>query len=101
MDQIFALLKWRYPGMIFAYMDDILIATGDDLALHQRIVHEVLELLEQESLFCKLSKYHFKQRMITYLGIIVEAGTIQIDPTKTNSLLAWPRTLKSVKHVTF
>ena len=55
MDQIFALLKQWYPGMIFAYMDDILIATGDDLALHQQIVHEVLKLLEKESLFCKLS----------------------------------------------
>jgi hypothetical protein len=99
MDRIFAPLKQRYPGMIFAYMDDILIATGDDLALHQQIMHEVLELLEQESLFCKLSKCHFEQRTITYLGIIVEAGTIRINPTKTNGLLAWPRTLKSVKQV--
>jgi hypothetical protein len=99
MDRIFVPLKQRYPGMIFAYMDDILIATGDDLTLHRQIVHEVLELLEQESLFCKLFKCHFEQHTITYLGIIVEAGTIRIDPTKTNGLLAWPRMLKSIKQV--
>ena len=99
MDQIFAPLKWWYPGMIFAYMDDILIATGDDLALHQQIVYKVLELLEKESLFCKLSKCHFEQRSIMYLGIIVEAETIRINPTKTNGLLAWPWTLKLVKQV--
>ena len=99
MDQIFALLKQWYLGMIFAYMDDILIATGDDLALHQQIVHEVLELLEKESLFCKLFKCYFEQCSITYLGIIVEAGMIRIDPTKINSLLAWPQMLKSVKQV--
>jgi hypothetical protein len=85
--------------MVFAYMDDILIATGDDLELHRQIVHEVLDLLEKESLFCKLTKCHFEQRSITYLGIIVKGGTIRIDPTKTNGLLAWPRELKSVKQV--
>jgi hypothetical protein len=80
-------------------MDNILIATGGDLALHRQIVHEVLDLLEEESLFCKLSKCHFEQTTITYLGIIVERGTIRIDPTKVNGLLAWPRELKSVKQV--
>ena len=54
MDQIFAPIKRRYPGNVFAYMDDILIATGDDLVLHQQIVHEVLDLLAQESLFVRL-----------------------------------------------
>jgi hypothetical protein len=35
MDRIFAPLKWRYPGLIFVYMDDILIATGGDRELHR------------------------------------------------------------------
>jgi hypothetical protein len=34
MDRIFAPLKRKYPGCIFVYMDDILIATGMDRALH-------------------------------------------------------------------
>ena len=34
-DQIFTPIKWWYPGNVFAYMDNILIATGDDLMLHQ------------------------------------------------------------------
>ena len=80
-------------------MEDILIATGDDIELHRRIVHEVLDLLAEESLFCKLSKCHFEQTSITYLGIVVEAGTIHIDPTKLNGLLAWLRKLTTVKQV--
>ena len=80
-------------------MNDILIATGDDIELHQRIVHKVLDLLAKESLFCKLSKCHFEQKSITYLGIVVEVGTIRIDPTKLNGLLAWPRKLTTVKQV--
>ena len=99
MDRIFAPLKRQYPGMFFIYMDDILIATGNDIVLHQEIIHAVLNLLCKESLFCKLSKCHFEQMTITYLGIIIEKGTIHIDPTKVNGLLAWPRTLKTVKQV--
>ena len=99
MDRIFAPIKRRYPGNVFAYMDDILIATGNDIGLHRRIVHEVLDLLAEESLFCKLSKCHFEQTSITYLGIVVEAGTIRIDPTKLNGLLAWPRKLTTIKQV--
>ena len=34
-----------------------------------------------------------------YLGIVVEAGTIRIDPTKINGLLSWPRKLTTVKQV--
>ena len=99
MDRIFAPLKQKYPGLLFIYMDDILIATGENLKLHWCIVHNVLNLLERESLFCKLSKCQFELHSITYLGIVVDVGTIQIDPTKINGLLAWPQKLTTVKQV--
>jgi Reverse transcriptase (RNA-dependent DNA polymerase) len=76
--------------MVFVYMDNILIMTVDDLTLHQQIVHEVLNLLERESFFLKLSKCKFKQKSINYLGIVVKDGKVQIDPTKQNGLAAWP-----------
>jgi Reverse transcriptase (RNA-dependent DNA polymerase) len=34
MDRLFRPLKDKYPGMLFVYMDDILIATDDDLSCH-------------------------------------------------------------------
>jgi Reverse transcriptase (RNA-dependent DNA polymerase) len=34
MDQVFHRLQDKYPGMIFVYMDDILIATIKDYELH-------------------------------------------------------------------
>jgi hypothetical protein len=42
--------------MIFVYMDNILVATIKDYDLHWQIVHEVLDLLEEESFFLKLEK---------------------------------------------
>jgi hypothetical protein len=85
--------------MVFVYMDDILIATIDDLALHRRIVHKTLDLLAKESFFLKSLKCKFEQKSIDYLGIVVKDGKVRIDPTKQNGLAAWPQTLLSVKQV--
>ena len=35
MDRIFTPLKAQYPGCIFSYMDNVLIATRDDEGLHE------------------------------------------------------------------
>jgi Reverse transcriptase (RNA-dependent DNA polymerase) len=99
MDCIFQQLHNKYPGMVFVYMDNILVATTMDKALHRKIVHEVLELLEKESFFLKPSKCKFEQESIDYLGIVVSKGTVWINPTKQNRLAMWPRKLTSVKQV--
>jgi Reverse transcriptase (RNA-dependent DNA polymerase) len=99
MDQLFKPLKDKYLSMLFVYMDDILIATTDDLYLHQQIIHKVLNHLEAESFFLKLSKCKFKHATIDYLGIIISNGTISINPTKHDSLAMWPEHLATVKQV--
>jgi Reverse transcriptase (RNA-dependent DNA polymerase) len=99
MDHVFHPLKDKYPGMLFVYMDNILITTPDNPELYEQIVHEVLELLEEESFFLKPTKCKFEQRSIKYLGIVVKEGTIHIDPTKSDRLKSWPRQLSTVKQV--
>jgi hypothetical protein len=96
MDRVFGPLKNKYPGMIFVYMDDILIATPDDEALHEQIVHEVLDMLAQEDFYLKLAKCHFHQKAIDYLGICIEEGKIKIDPTKRDGLADWAETLSGL-----
>jgi hypothetical protein len=39
-------------------------------------VHEVLDLLEEESFFLKPAKCKFEQQLIDYLGIVVTKGTV-------------------------
>ena len=43
-------------------MDDVLIATPDDLSIHCPIVHEVLDILEKESLFLHPEKCVFETK---------------------------------------
>ena len=99
MDRIFAPLKARYPGCIFVYMDNILIATGDDEELHERIVHDMLDMLAKEDFYLKLPKCLFHQCDIDYLGIRIEGGQLRIDPTKINGLAEWCEELKDVHEV--
>jgi len=51
MNRMFREMKMRYPNELFVYMDDILIATNDNLTRHRQIVHQVLDKLEKESYF--------------------------------------------------
>jgi hypothetical protein len=80
-------------------MDDILITTNNDEELHKRIIHEVLDLINQEDFFLKLNKCLFHQKSIDYLGIRIEGGRISINPTKLDGLTNWKEELKNVHEV--
>src|SRR6266403_1115152 len=51
MNHMFREMRMQYPTELFIYMDNILIATDDDLTRHRQIVHQVLDKLEEESYF--------------------------------------------------
>ena len=80
-------------------MDDILIATKNNIEQHREIVDAVLDLLAKESYFLCPTKCVFEQTSIEYLGVIVDGNKLSIAPTKAESLRDWPRTLTKVKDV--
>jgi hypothetical protein len=90
MNRLFKILTDQYPTELFVYIDDILVATNDNIDCHQQIVSEVLHLLASESYFLCPTKCSFKQTSITYLGVIVENNQIKPNPKKTNTLKDWP-----------
>ena len=99
MAQMFRDLINKYPTELFMDMDDILIATNNNLDRHRQIVDDVLELLAKESYFLRPSKYVFEQTCIEYLGLIMNGNKLAVDPAKAEGLKAWPRTLNKVKEV--
>ena len=48
-------------GWLIVYMDDILVATKDDLQFHEKCVHQMLEKLKKHNLYLKLEKCVFEQ----------------------------------------
>ena len=85
--------------MVHAYMDDILISMPQDLALHQRIVHEVLDALEATLFYLQVTKCIFEATCIKYLGLLIDGNTLKIDPTKLKGIQEWPETLNTLKQV--
>jgi hypothetical protein len=62
MTRVFRTLQNTYPGEILIYMDDILIATPNNLPRHQQIIQEVLQTMREESFFLKVAKCEFKKQ---------------------------------------
>src|ERR1700744_5143862 len=99
MARTFQPLTNKYPSELFVYVDDILIATDDNIKRHRQIIHDVLDLLEEESYFLHPTKCTFEQRRVEYLGVVVEGGKMLPDPKKMSALKDWPCTLSTVKEV--
>jgi RNase H-like domain found in reverse transcriptase/Reverse transcriptase (RNA-dependent DNA polymerase) len=70
-------------------MDDILIFT-ETLVEHHRIVKRVLEILAKNKLYLKAEKCNFEQTQVEYLGLIISAGKMEMDPVKIEGVSHWP-----------
>ena len=77
-------------GWLIVYMDDILVATKDDLEFHEKCIHWMLEKLKKHDLYLKPEKCIFEQRRIEFLGVILEDGTVQMDLAKVKGVADWP-----------
>ena len=99
MSRMFCTLCNKYPTELFVYIDDILIATKNDLTWHHKIVDAVLHTLAKESYFLWPSKCIFEQQCIEYLGVVINGKTLSINPAKANGLKDWPHDLTTAKQV--
>ena len=96
MNEIF--MEELREGWLTVYMDDMLIHTNDSLEVHRTAVHQVLDKLAKHDLFLKPEKCLFEQRRMEFLGVVLENGTIQMDPAKIKGVEDWPQP-KTVRDV--
>ena len=74
-------------GMVQVYIDDILIATVNDPKIHRLMVCKVLQHLEDMDMYLKPSKCYFEVHKIEFLGMILENGTVTMDPVKVAGIV--------------
>jgi hypothetical protein len=86
-------------GKVQVYIDDILIATEDDPAVHRPMVCKVLDQLQEMDMYLKPSKCHFEVHKIEFLGMILENGTVTMDPIKVAGVAEWkePKNVRDVQ----
>ena len=88
-------------GWLTIYMDDMLIHTKNDLLLHQKLVHRVLNKLKHHNLFLKPEKCLFKQQIMEFLGVVLKNRTIRMDPTKVKGVARLATTTNNERCTSF
>ncbi|KAA3456128.1 DNA/RNA polymerases superfamily protein [Gossypium australe] len=95
MNRIFRLYLDRF---VVVFRDDILIYSRDEKkhAEHLRIV---LQTLREKQLYAKFSKCEFWLHEVSFLGHIVSASGIRVDPSKISAILNWnpPKNVSEVR----
>ncbi|WVZ95693.1 hypothetical protein U9M48_041425 [Paspalum notatum var. saurae] len=75
---------------VLVFFDDILIYSHA-WADHLRHVRAVFSVLRHQQLFLKRSKCAFATSSVAYLGHVVSAPGVAMDPAKVQAVLDWPR----------
>lgn len=82
-------LRGLLDDFCVAYLDDILIFSKDrDTHLHH--IGQVLERLRSAELYAKPSKCVFFQDQVEFLGYIVSAEGVSMDPSRVDTIVSWP-----------
>ncbi|GKA53739.1 putative reverse transcriptase domain-containing protein [Tanacetum coccineum] len=88
------------------YLDKFVIVFIDDILIYSKTREEydehlglVLELLNKEKLYAKLSKCEFWLREVQFLGHVINGNGIHVDPSKIEAVKNWeaPRTPTEVR----
>ncbi|XP_052726000.1 uncharacterized protein LOC128194436 [Vigna angularis] len=96
-----------YMNRIFRpYLDKFVVVFIDDILVYSKSYEEhedhlrtVLGVLREKELYAKFSKCEFLMKEVQFLGHIVSAGGISVDPAKVRAVLEWesPRSVTKVR----
>nr|GFD44588.1 RNA-directed DNA polymerase homolog [Tanacetum cinerariifolium] len=70
---------------VIVFIDDILVYSMSEEE-HEQHLRIVLEILRQKKLYAKFLKYEFWLQQVAFLGHIVSADGITIDPSKVKAI---------------
>ncbi|KAK1665175.1 hypothetical protein QYE76_053334 [Lolium multiflorum] len=73
---------------VIVFIDDILIYSKSEEE-HEQHLEIILETLRQHKLYAKFSKCEFWLKEVGFLGHILSAGGIAVDPTKIKTIAEW------------
>ena len=82
-------LREKLDRCVTVYLDDILVFSKDDES-HAEDLHWVLTQLRKHKLYVKRSKCEIGLGSVHYLGHVISAGTVAMDPDKIRAIADWP-----------
>jgi hypothetical protein len=73
---------------VMVFINDILIFSKMDKE-HEKHLRMVLEKLRSNQLYVKFGKCEFWLTEVTFLGHVISAGGVSVDPSKVKGVLNW------------
>ncbi|KAA3470922.1 reverse transcriptase [Gossypium australe] len=97
MDMMNRVFQPYLDRFVVVFIDDILVysKTEEEHESHLRVV---LQILREKQLYAKFSKCEFWLKEVTFLGHVVSAEGIRVDPRKIEAVLEW-KSPKSVAEI--
>ena len=88
MDMMNRICRPYLDKFIIVFIDDILIYSKSE-EQHRTHLLILLDLLRQEKLYAKFSKCEFWLTEVQFLGHVINANGIQVDPAKIEAISKW------------
>ncbi len=73
---------------VVVFIDDILIYSKSEQD-HTQHLHLVLGILRAQKWFAKLSKCEFWLKEVAFLGHVINADGVKVDPAKIKAVVEW------------
>ncbi|KAG8485983.1 hypothetical protein CXB51_019307 [Gossypium anomalum] len=98
MDLMNRIFRQCLDRFVVVFIDDILVYSRDETE-HVEHLRLVLQILRDKQLYAKFSKCEFWLREVSFLGHVVSASGIRVDPSKISAILNWkpPRNITKVQ----
>ena len=98
MDLMDRVLHPYLDQFVVVFIDDTLVYSKDAQE-HEHHLRIELQILRENQLFAKLSKCDFWLKKVSFLGHIVSAEDIRVNPVKIEAIMNWkpPRNVTKVR----
>ena len=92
--------------MFISYLDQFIVVFIDDILVYSRSPEEheehlriMLGVLREQKLYGKYNKCEFWIPQVTFLGHVVSAAGVAVDPSKIEAVISWepPRKVREVR----
>ena len=85
MDLMNKVFKPYLDRFVIVFIDDILVYSSNE-SKHEEHLRIVLGTLRKHQLYAKFSKYEFWLSQVAFLGHVISAEGISMDPTKIEAI---------------